>query len=235
MSEEIPYVGNELELFRFAVNWKNYWSKQFRPYIKGNVLEVGAGIGTTTPYLINPDVTSLTLIEPDATQSNVIREKIKDGALPSYCTVQQGVLTNDVAEQYDTICYIDVIEHIEHDKDELLRASKALKKGGHLCVLVPANPSDYSPFDKAIGHYRRYNKKMLRDVVPPSLELQWLRYLDALGAFSSKVNKYILKQPYPSKNQILFWDRMLLPLSKLADTVTGFSIGKSLLLVAKKK
>ena len=45
------YVGSELELFSEARNWKAYFSRVLAPYVRGQVLEVGGGIGSNTPYL----------------------------------------------------------------------------------------------------------------------------------------------------------------------------------------
>ena len=53
--DEFSYIGSELELFASATNWKKYFSKKLRPYITGNVIEVGAGLGSSTTYLCNYD------------------------------------------------------------------------------------------------------------------------------------------------------------------------------------
>jgi hypothetical protein len=50
MPEHYQYPGEELFLFENAVTWKNYFGSKIRPYIKGNILEVGAGIGETDQY-----------------------------------------------------------------------------------------------------------------------------------------------------------------------------------------
>ena len=42
---EFAYIGQELEIFAQAVNWKRYFARYIAPYIRGDVLEVGAGIG----------------------------------------------------------------------------------------------------------------------------------------------------------------------------------------------
>ena len=47
------YIGTELELFAEARNWKSYLKRHFEPFIRGDVLEVGAGIGSTTAVLAN--------------------------------------------------------------------------------------------------------------------------------------------------------------------------------------
>src|SRR5712672_4615174 len=50
-SSSFQYMGSELEIFAHASNWKSYVQSQLRPYLVGDVLEVGAGIGGTTRAL----------------------------------------------------------------------------------------------------------------------------------------------------------------------------------------
>jgi hypothetical protein len=231
---EIKYESSELELFKHAKNWKRYFSSFLIPYIKGNVAEVGAGIGATSPYLINDSVISYELIEPDHLQADEIQSLIDKKVLPAFCSVTKGVLSDRTKNVYECITYIDVIEHIEYDKLELINAFNALKPGGYLCIVVPANPKDFSPFDEQIGHFRRYDKDMLINVLPDGFKVVQLKHLDVCGSLSSKVNKLFLKQSYPSKGQILFWDRFLVPISKICDLLTFFHWGKSLVLIAQK-
>jgi len=47
-------------------------------------------------------------------------------------------------------------------------------------------------------------------------------------------NKLFLRSRIPSKAQIQFWDRSMVPLSRFADRALGYSIGKSILAVWQK-
>jgi hypothetical protein len=87
-----------------------------------------------------------------------------------------------------------VLEHIEDDKSEPARAIRLLRPGGRLIVLVPAHEALYSRFDKAIGHYRRYDRESLRSCSPPSSRLEKMEYRDCVGLIASTVNKFLLKQ-----------------------------------------
>ena len=229
------YIGNELELFSRAKRWKSYYGNLLKPYISGDVLEVGAGIGETTPYLLNSLVHSWTCLEPDPSLSERIAEKIKRGELHSSSQVKTGT-SKDLPSRptYDTLLYIDVIEHIEDDRAELRRASELLRKGGHLIVLVPAHNFLRSPFDDAIGHYRRYNKEMLESVAPEGLMVQKMPYLDSVGLFASLTNKFLLRNTMPTSAQIAFWDSVLVPISKLTDRLTCYRAGKTLIAIWKK-
>jgi hypothetical protein len=76
---------------------------------------------------------------------------------------------------------LDVLGHIEDDDAELRLAARYLRKGGHLIVLAPAHQFLYSPFDGAIGHFRRHCRRSLRAAAPPELSFVLLRYLDSAG------------------------------------------------------
>lgn len=230
---QLEYIGSELSLFQHATTWKRYFGNSLQPYIKGDVLEVGAGMGGTTPYLLTDQVKSWTCLEPDTELAANIHEKILNKQLPANCKLITGTL-EDVRHQYHTILYIDVIEHIEDDRAELQRAYEALLPGGTLIVLVPAFQMMFSEFDKAIGHYRRYTKTRLRAAAPPALALHRMFYLDSVGLAASLVNKLMLKQSYPTHGQIRFWDRVLVPVSKLSDKLMMHSFGKSLIGIWKK-
>jgi SAM-dependent methyltransferase len=219
------------------MNWKQYWYNSVQQFVKGDLLEVGAGIGINTNLILQncKTITSLIAIEPDALLSCQIKGNINANKSNADVKIHTGYLSDlDVSQKFDTIIYIDVIEHIENDKEEMLKAKDHLKDGGHLIILVPAYNFLFSPFDKAIGHFRRYNKRMLLHSVPNDLKNLELFYLDSLGACASLVNKLFLKQSYPTKVQIQKWDNLIVPSSKVVDKILFNSIGKSLIGVWRK-
>ena len=233
-TEQIDYIGQELDLFSNARNWKRYFAGQLRPYIRGRVLEAGAGMGVNAPYLWNEQVTAWTFLEPDA---RLLDQVDKNAALPGLRNARRinGTTSSfDAHERFDTILYLDVIEHIEDAKSELRRAYELLAPGGHLVILVPAFNYLYSPFDKAIGHFRRYDKSILGEELPPELVRVRTRYLDSLAFFMSLANKWFLTQSSPTLKQVLFWDRVIVPLSHISDPLMLWSFGKSLISVSRK-
>jgi 2-polyprenyl-3-methyl-5-hydroxy-6-metoxy-1,4-benzoquinol methylase len=229
------YVGTELALFEKARNWKSYYGQLIQPFLKGSVLEVGAGIGATTQSLCDGSQENWVCLEPDAELAAVIKQKIKLGQLPSCCTAQVGA-SADLPPQirFDAIIYIDVLEHIENDHAELVGIIQYLKPSGYLLILSPAHQWLYTPFDKAIGHFRRYNKSSLRQAIPESLQCVALRYLDSVGMLASAGNSLLLKSAMPTAKQLQFWDRLMIPLSRLIDPLVGYRIGKTIVGVWQK-
>src|ERR1039458_8198015 len=62
---EFKYVGSELDLFAAVRHWKSYWSAEMRRFIRGDVLEAGAGIGSNTRYLDTGRLGRFVCLEPD--------------------------------------------------------------------------------------------------------------------------------------------------------------------------
>ena len=197
------------------------------------VLEAGAGIGSNTQYLNDGTAPAWLMLEPDKNMAGVMERNVQDKRYPPNCRLKKGTI-DDVDLKLDTIIYIDVLEHIEADAAELEKAASLLNPGGHIIVLAPAFRHLYSPFDKAIGHYRRYNRKMLKAIQPPELKCISSRYYDSMGYFASLMNKVFLRQKHPSINQVLFWDRWIVPVSGVTDKVFFHSFGKSIIAIWKK-
>jgi hypothetical protein len=232
MSDAFEYVGSELEVFAGAVRWKRYFQSQLRTFVQGNVLEVGAGLGATTKVLCQGAIDSWTCLEPDASLADRLRTEIAlDSTLaPIPIHVTTGTIADvSTGARFDTILYIDVLEHIENHRAEMLAAASHLSQRGHLIVLSPAHNWLFSPFDQAIGHFRRYTRATLREAAPEHLKLVCLRYLDGVGLLASLANRMVLKSGAPTKSQIRFWDTCMVPLSRVVDPLLGYRVGKSII------
>jgi hypothetical protein len=192
-------------------------------------------MGSTTKALCRSAHRSWTCLEPDRSLLGQLSAEIEAGKLPRFCRPVAGTL-DDVADlaPFDTLLYIDVLEHIEDDLGQLSQASGCLKPGGNLVVLSPAHPFLYTAFDRAIGHFRRYTRRSLLAVGPPSMEVARARYLDSAGMLASLGNRVVLKQSMPKPAQISFWDRVLVRASTMLDPLLGFRVGKSILVIWRK-
>jgi SAM-dependent methyltransferase len=235
MTETFEYQGGELELFQHAHNWKRYLADRMSRHLRGAVLEVGAGLGGTTAALCGPAVETWLCLEPDSDLEARLERSIAVGHLPAVCRVRPGTVAGlPEAPTFDAILYVDVLEHIEDDAAELVRAAARLRSGGRIIVMSPAHPWLYSPFDAAIGHFRRYRRRDGQRLTPAGLRLESALYLDSVGLLASAANKLVLRSATPSLAQILVWDRWMVPASRLIDPILGFNLGKSILFVWRK-
>jgi SAM-dependent methyltransferase len=229
--ESDRYVGSELELFARAYNWKRYWGSIVRPYLGDRVLDVGAGIGATASMLATDRQKKWICVEPDRQMAERIALRIKSRELPTICESRAGTIDDIKEWDFSAILYIDVLEHIENDREELRKAAERVQPGGRVIVLVPAHQWLYTPFDRAIGHFRRYTLADLRALAPPQLCEERVVYLDSVGLFASLANRLFLKSEMPNTRQIAIWDRAMVPVSRITDCAFFYRFGKSILAI----
>lgn len=233
---EYRYEGQELDVFAEASHWKQYFKSILLHYIGQCVAEVGAGLGATTAILCDGKQDTWLCIEPDEKLKLQIDKKISSGQLPACCQTSRVLIPDlDPGRQFDTILYIDVLEHIQEDAVELREASQHLAPGGTLIVLSPAHQFLFSEFDHSIGHFRRYNRESLLALTPSGCQVERVYFLDSVGMGTSLANRVLLKQSKPTLQQILFWERFLLPLSRFIDRLTGYHFGRSLVFVWRNR
>ena len=227
------YAGKELPLFWEASNFHDYYFRLFGCWIGGHVLEVGGGMGALTTLLLRNGVEQLTVCEPDRVLAAELQERFGD---------RVGVIPSGLHEiprsigAFDTVLYVDVLEHIRDDVGEVAAAVARLKPGGTLVIAGPAHAFLYSAFDTAIGHHRRYDRASIEALVRSAgcLELVRFAYFDCLGVMLSLGNRWVNRQTVPSRRQLLFWDRIVLPLSRRLDPLLNYRVGKSFVAVARR-
>jgi len=230
-ANESLYPGTELDLFSSAANWKRYIKEEIGPYLVGDVLEVGAGIGGTTRALHDGTARRWVCLEPDVQQAKRIQILSKQWHPDSTKVVAGSLPALAGRPSFDSVLYIDVLEHIEDDALEIQRAARLLRTGGHLVILAPAHQWLFSEFDKSIGHLRRYNKRQLKSLMPAGWAEKKARYLDSVGVVLSLANALALRQSMPTPLQVAIWDRWCVPVSRFLDRLYLGHFGKSILAV----
>ena len=220
----------ELEFFDAAKNWRKYQFENILKYINSSVLEVGPGTGNNVQYY-KSRASQITLLEINKHLANSLKSKF-DGDKKII------VLNSDIHSQekkFDTILYMDVLEHIENDKKEIDRALEQLNSGGSLIFFVPAYQFLYSDFDQAIGHVKRYNKQFFLSFKKnENISIIELMYFDSMGFFIAILNKLFNKNKKESIGWgVKIWDKLIF-LSKIMDLIFLNKFGKSLLCVMKK-
>ena len=220
----------ELEFFDAAKNWRRYQFENILKYINSSVLDVGPGTGNNIQYY-KDKASQITLLEINKNLANSLKLKFDDDK-------KIIVLNTDIHSQekkFDTILYMDVLEHIEDDKKEINKALKQLNSGGNLIFFVPAYQFLYSDFDKAIGHIKRYNKKFfLSFKKDENITIIELKYIDSIGFFIAVLNKLFNKDNKESIGLgVKIWDNLIF-LSKIMDLFFLNKFGKSLFCIMKK-
>ncbi len=234
-ASDYAYIGGELDLFSLAINWKRYVKTAIEKYLVGDILEVGAGIGGTTAAMHDGTAHLWVCLEPDFLNAKRLLKLVRDRWEHKQPYVIAGSL-HALAEHssFDCVLYMDVLEHIPDDRDQIQAAARLVRDNGHIVILSPAHQWLFSAFDENIGHLRRYNKEHLRSLMPPGWKQVKLVYLDSIGALLSLGNLVGPRQSMPSSWQITIWDRLCIPFSRVIDSVLRGSCGKSVLAIWRK-
>jgi len=225
------YLGKELEIFDSAKIFQKYIYFHIKKFLRGNICEVGAGLGSFTRHYVN-NHKKVFLSDLDPINFKTLRKK--------FLHYKNVTIAKDKIEKinykFDTIIYLNVLEHINQDRKEIDKAIKKLNPNGHLIFLVPAHQNLYSKFDKAIGHFKRYNINFFKIYKPKNLIIKKLIYIDIVGYFLYFLNKIFFKEEiYPSSAKVILWDKLFMPLTIILDFFTNYKFGKNILCVYKKK
>jgi len=178
-NEHASDTGFELGALEVAHNYRAGLVREFAPYVRGHVLEVGAGIGQISAQLLQQTaLRRLTAIEPVPAHAALCRAR-----LPGVALIEGTLDDLPPGEPVDTIVSVNVLEHIRDDARELLGYRRLLaERAGHLCLCVPARAELYAPIDRALGHHRRYQRPALRALlVSAGFEVTRLDYFNLVG------------------------------------------------------
>lgn len=230
--ETVKYFGKDLEAMSFAINYHKWILAEFDRYLGSVVAEVGAGAGSFSKLLLDTDIESLVAFEPSQNMYPMLKASIGEDNRVN--TVNDFFCKDDCDHSFDSILYVNVIEHIENDLEELIGAYDAIKQNGHLLIFVPALPFLYSNLDKEVGHYRRYTKRGLANLVKQSgFNIVKAKYFDVIGIIPWYINFVLLRNSIQGQ-QVALYDRLVIPIMRLVERLVTPPIGKNLLLVARK-
>lgn len=208
--------------------------REFRPFLRGSILDVGAGIGLLTDLLAQAaEVKTIRALEPDPRFAARFRAR-----LPQIELLESSAHTMPADTTCDTITSINVLEHIEDHLGELKYYRKWLAPSrGFLCLLVPARPELYSPMDKDFGHYRRYTRKSLAGGLEQAgFAVHRLHYFNFAGYFAWALNFKILRHRSFEKNKVAFFDRFIFRwLHQLEHGLCRPPWGQSLIAIAQAR
>ena len=217
----------------FANNYHRWLIAEFFPYIRGSVAEVGAGVGNVSRLILEANIRGLMAFEPSGNMYPLLKEALKTDIRAKPVNGFFG--KEQASECFDSVLYVNVLEHIEDDASELASVRVALAQEGHLLIFVPALPWLYSELDKQVGHFRRYTKKNLVNLVQRAgFSVVKVRYFDVAGIIPWYINFTLLKNTI-SGGSVSLYDRLVVPVMRVFEGLVPPPIGKNVLLVARKE
>ncbi len=225
-------LGNLADAERFLA----WIVDELEPHLGQRVLEVGAGVGAIATRIagIGHDVVAIEPADnvfPELQRRTAGTERFE--ALP---ITSQQLLESGRPCAFDSVIYVSVLEHILDDVAELRTALQLLKPGGTLGIFVPAMPSLYGSLDFKSGHFRRYDRPMLQQVVTDAgFELIDLHYLDVAGVVPYFLMYRLLDVKKLDSGSSNLYDSVIVPVGQFIQRrIAAPAFGKNLIAVARR-
>ncbi len=240
MSDNVDYVGRDLEAMSWAVNYHRWILQIFAPYLGTRVVEVGAGKGSFSELLLERRPDSLSLVEPSPAMYAQLVERLKPLTTSTEVVTYQTTFEKAadqirLTQHPDSIIYVNVLEHIADDQTELTTINRTLEKGGRVFIFVPALSWLFGPFDKRIGHHRRYTRSELAaKCASAGFRVILANYFDFLGVAPWWVKYRLLKSDEMEPSAVRLFDRHVVPIARVLESVLKPPIGKNIVSIAEK-
>ncbi len=227
---DAEYTGvDNLAAMQEARNYNAYLISRVLEYGQGTHkwLDFGAGLGTYAEMLKNK-TPHLDCLEPDSALASLLDSK----GFRNFC--DSKALADG---SYDFIYSLNVFEHIEDDGAVAREVFRILAPGGKLFIYVPALQYLFGSMDRQVKHYRRYTRNSLEKLVSDAgFKVQSSRYADVLGVpVTLAFNVLSRNNGIISSNSVAAYDKLIFPVSKMADHLTSRFLGKNVFVVAEKR
>jgi len=219
-----------LEGLATAVNHRRWFVELALPYLGDDPIEIGSGLGD---YALEwaDRMPRFTATEADPERLVRLKERMVDH--PSVLVREMLLPTEDTGNYSAAVSY-NVLEHIEDHVGALRSIATLVRPGGKIVLIVPAFMFAMSPVDIATGHVRRYTKKTMRAALTEAgLEVEKLRYANALGLIGYYVATSIFKLAPKEGAMVKIYDMFVLPVTKFVESLVKPPFGQSVFAVAR--
>jgi len=214
--------------------YNNWIYEEIAPALGRRVLEVGSGTGNITQFLCadGREVMATDIVPSYRHELERLFDGKSNVRIGKYDLVEEAP-EEFVADPFDSVVCLNVLEHIENDLFALDQIRGVLKPGGKLALLVPAHQFLYGEFDRAVGHFRRYGRRELTvNLEKAGFAVREVKFFSLVAALPWLINGRLLKRDYLPAGQANLANR-LVPLLKL-ERLIGPPCGLSLIAIAQK-
>ena len=245
MSEHIsvtedPVGLHTLEVIAKADRFNKWMYDQFKHQLKGEILEIGSGIGNISRLVIS-EGHCITLSDYNEEYCEILKNEF------SATKNVREILSIDLLhpdfnnkydayrEKFDSIFLLNVIEHIKEDDMAVKNCRYLLRQAGHLILLAPAYSWLYSSFDKQLGHFRRYTLRSLGELLKGNnFNILSGSYFNFAGIGGWLLFGKILNQKKLSSREMSAFNRIV-PIAKLIDKLFAKKSGLSIIVSGIKQ
>lgn len=238
MKKLSEYEGHKnLETAVMRKNFTRWVFEEMSQSLKGNILEIGSGLGTYSTLIVNNFPNSLITLSDISSSyiANLEQQFTKKNILVAKLDLNNK---NDFEKigynKFDSIMAINILEHVKNDEFALQELYKMLKKNGTLVILVPSHKLLYNIIDESIGHWRRYSKKELeKKIKKNNFKIEKLYFFNILGIIGWFLNGSVLKKKEINRDASTMFDKFV-PGLKIIEKILGKKFGLSIICYCKK-
>jgi SAM-dependent methyltransferase len=220
-----------LENISGAVNYREWLVSLVLPYLGEDPIEVGSGLGDYAAAIADHGF-RVTASEAEGGRIARLEQRF---AGYDRVTVRPLMMPAGETANHSAVFSYNVLEHIEDDRAAVESMTRLIRPGGRVALLVPAFPGAMSPFDRRIGHFRRYSKGSVRALLTGAgLDVDVLRYVNSLGLPAWFLCMRMLKMSARNGPLLILWDRLGVPVVRWIEKKIDPPFGQSIFAVATK-
>lgn len=166
-TSDISYPEDANEMY-VQIEENSFWFKHRNAIIEAGVkkycadkvfFDVGGGNGFVSKGVQNAGV-DVVLVEPGPMGAKNAKNRGVENVICS--TLEDADFDEN---SIDAIGVFDVVEHIENDQLFLEKLNHFLQPKGYLFITVPAFNTLWSNEDKNVGHFKRYTRKSMNELL----------------------------------------------------------------------
>jgi len=233
--EDLPddTVSASLAILSKLYHYNLWIFDMVRDHLGPTVVEVGAGVGNITQFLLNAE--RVVCLEPFEPYREYLAERFAKHLNVEISPSRIEKCPNaDVGQgEFDSVLCLNVLEHIDDDVEALRRMKQLLRPGGRVIVLVPALGVLFGPMDRAMGHHRRYTMGSLKRAFHDAgLKPAWGRYMNLAGVLGWWWQGKVLKKSQISESKAEMFNRIV-PILSAFERLIPIPIGQSVVVVGR--
>lgn len=219
-----------------ARRYTDWMVSPFKPYLAGNIVEIGIGHGSY--YEVLAPFGRYWGVDIDERAVQAARNRYPDGQFIRADILDPRFVADVLPDGADSIVSINVLEHIRDDQAAVVDLVNALKSGGTLMINVPALPALYNDLDRLAGHCRRYRTGDFRRILSGlPIRILKLCYFNPIGGMGWWFNRFRRHESLNSESvnrQIAVFDKYVVPFSRIMDPLTRRFFGQSVVCIARR-
>lgn len=190
--------------------------------------------------------------------AGIIEENLKKNNAENIQFEKKDIFDLPDEAQFDFAVIFEVLEHIQEDKKGLAKINSLLRNSGFLLISVPAKKKFWGIADTTVGHFRRYEKEELKQILSETgfkvltLDSYGYPFLNIIRVFRNYLLRGALEQSshqsktasskisglnmvkLPSFFGYIFNKYTLFPLIQFSKLFNRFDLAEGYLCLAKK-